>query len=347
LRTAQSPPPTLSAAFQASAAGVSERIALRRPGEAVGLTWAGYAQAVRRTAESLVGVGVGRGDRVAFFSRNRPELMIAEVAVMHLGAAGVALYPTSPAATIEHVLLDSEPGLLLVESGLQSGLEAVRHSVPSVLALDAGGADGDDLASVPPPAGFDFEAAWRAVSPEDLAALIYTSGTTGVAKGVEWTHAAAIGSLCAVDPILGEEDGISDISYAPFASLAERYGCHWHSLLRGSTRTICEDPTQLGMALLDTRPTRLGGPPQVWQRLQRGLEASLSAQERATLEAAAERLAASAGSESPGRGTSARRQRWRTCGHGSALIGLPWREHCGGVPTGGAPPLQGSRRSLP
>ena len=31
--------------------------------------------------------------------------------------------------------------------------------------------------------GFDFEAAWRAVEPEDVLCLIYTSGTTGPPKG--------------------------------------------------------------------------------------------------------------------------------------------------------------------
>ena len=40
-----------------------------------------------------------------------------------------------------------------------------------------------------PPEGFDFEAAWRAVEPDDLLTLIYTSGTTGPPKGVQLTHA--------------------------------------------------------------------------------------------------------------------------------------------------------------
>ena len=39
-----------------------------------------------------------------------------------------------------------------------------------------------------PADGFDFEAAWRAVEPDDLVTLIYTSGTTGPPKGVQTTH---------------------------------------------------------------------------------------------------------------------------------------------------------------
>jgi long-chain acyl-CoA synthetase len=69
--------------------------------------------------------------------------------------------------------------------------------------------------------------------------------------------------------------------------------------LRGSTRTICEDPTQFGLALRDARPTRLGGPPQVWLRLKRALEATLDAEERAVLDRAVKRFGALARGDSP------------------------------------------------
>jgi long-chain acyl-CoA synthetase len=284
---------TLCASFQASAARVPDRVALRTPGDAEVLTWSGYAAAVERAAGSLAALGVGRGHRVAFLSRNRPELPVAEVAALHLGAAGVGLYTASPPATLEHVLRDSEPTVLLVESAMETRLAEFDHSVGQVFALDAGGSR-PTLGSVPAPEGFDFQAAWRAVQPDDLAALIYTSGTTGPSKAVEWTHGAATGSLGSFDAALGEPDGIHDISFGPFPALAERYGGHWHALVRGSTRTLCADPTQLGPAVLEARPTRLGGSPQVWQSFRRALESTLDEQERNALDAAVERVRAGA-----------------------------------------------------
>ncbi len=261
------------------------------------LTWADYAAAVERVAGSLAALGVGRGERVAFFSRNRPELAVAEVAALHLGAGCAALYTTSPPATIEHVLRDSEPRVLLVESDLWARLDDVEHSVEHVLALDTGQADYPQLESVASLGGFSFQAAWRAVQPGDLAALIYTSGTTGLPKAVEWTNRSATACIHSFDAMLVETDEIHDIAYGPFPALAERFGSHWYSLMRGSTRTICADPTQLGSALLDARPTRLGGSTAVWQRLKRALEVTLSSEERAVLEGAVERVRATARGE--------------------------------------------------
>jgi long-chain acyl-CoA synthetase len=283
---------TLPRAFQASAGRVAERIALRTPGDSTSLSWADYAAAVERAAGSLAALGVGRGDRVAFLSRNRPELAICEVAALHLGAAGVALYTASPPATIEHVLRDSAPVALLVDSGLHARLGEIHHSVEHVLSLDERVGDLPALAAIPPPAWFDFDAAWRAVEPDDIAAILYTSGTTGPPKGVECSHRTATGWIESFGEVWPEADGAHDISYGSFANVGER-GCgHWRALVKGSTRTFCADPKLLAGALLDARPTFLFGPPQVWQALKRALESSLDADERSALLAGIRRIQA-------------------------------------------------------
>jgi long-chain acyl-CoA synthetase len=261
-------------------------------------TWADYASAVERTAGSLAALGVGRGDRVAYLSRNRPELAIAEVATLNLGATGVALYTASPAKNIEHVLRDSEPAVLLVESGLQGRLAELDHAVEHVFTLDDEEGELPPLSAVAPPASFDYDAVWRAVGPDDLAGILYTSGTTGPSKGVEITHLMATSWIASFDRVWPEPDGIHDISYGSFANVGER-GCgHWRALIKGSTRTFCHEPKQLAGALLDARPTFLFGPPQVWQALKRGLESTMDASERAALDAGIRRVRALTGGES-------------------------------------------------
>ncbi len=48
--------------------------------------------------------------------------------------------------------------------------------------------------------GFDFDAAWQAVTPDDVLCLIYTSGTTGPPKGVQLTHAQHDGRVAGAGP---------------------------------------------------------------------------------------------------------------------------------------------------
>jgi len=264
------------AIFQATAERVPARVALRTARDQVQVTWAQYAHAVERAAGALAGLGVERGDRVALLSRNRPELAIADVAAIHLGAATVALYVASPPRTIEHVLRDCAPRALLVEGALLGRLEGMSHDVPHVVTLES-------LDALPAPPRFSFQEAWRSVCPGDLIAILYTSGTSGRLKGVEWRHREAVATFRRFDLLQPEPDGACDVSVGPFAHLAERGAGHWRSMLRGSTRTFCADPAELGATLLDARPTYLFGPPRLWQNLKAKLDSTLGESERAAL----------------------------------------------------------------
>jgi long-subunit acyl-CoA synthetase (AMP-forming) len=259
------PPASYAAAFQATVARVPDRVALRTIRGATTLTWRQYAAGVQWAAGALHGLGVGRGDRVAIVSRNRPELAIADVAALHLGASTVVAYVASPRSALEYVLRDCRPRVLVIEPALQPRLAGIGAGVCPVVPLDS-------LAALPTPPGFDFESAWRSVEGEDEVSVLYTSGTTGRLKGVRWRHREALEAMRRFDLLQPEPDGIRDISAGPFAHLTERGAGHWRSLLRGTTRTFCPDPAQLGAALLDARPTYLFGPPRLWQGLRRQLE---------------------------------------------------------------------------
>lgn len=276
---------TYPAIFQTTARRAPDRVALRTTGDRVRLNWSEYARAVERAAGALAGMGVRRGDRVALLSRNRPELAIADVAAMHLGAATVAFYTASPPSTIEQVLADCTPRALVVERESLSRAEGVAHAVPHVVSLES-------LTQLPTPPGFSFDEAWRSVRPDDLVAVLYTSGTSGRLKGAEWPHGAAVAAIERFDLLQPEPDGINDISVAPFAHATERAGGHWRSLLRGSTRTFCPDPTQLAATLLEARPTYLFGPPRLWQNLKLKLDSTLDDAERAALDRAITRVRA-------------------------------------------------------
>lgn len=150
------------------------------------ITYGALAGASRALAAALVERGLGPGDRVAFFLGNRPELVVAQLAVLQLGAVAVPINLAYRRREIAHILGDAEPRLVVTEAAEREGLAELapeeRASVEDVLLaedlprLTGAAASGAAAGPHPPPGG------------DDLALLLYTSGTTGRSKGAMLTH---------------------------------------------------------------------------------------------------------------------------------------------------------------
>src|SRR5438093_2385080 len=109
------------------------------------------------------------------------------------------------------------------------------------------------------------EAAGR-VRPDDLATLIWTSGTSGPPKAVMVTHRTVLWMHASLHLVaaLGPSDRL--VSYLPMAHLAGRFLSAWQPAILGTAVWLCPDPTQLGVALAEGRPTRFFGVPRVWEK---------------------------------------------------------------------------------
>jgi long-chain acyl-CoA synthetase len=276
---------TMCEAFQSSAAARGEQVALRTLGDAVSVTFDEYASHVRTLAGAFHALGVGHGDTVGFLLTNRPEFHLLDTAIMHLGAAPFSIYNTSSPDQIAYLLSDAANRVMIVEAAyLDRAREAIAAagSVDHLVVLDAAPEDAiayDELFAATPGDDFDFEATWRAVQPEDVLTLIYTSGTTGPPKGVQLTHANEIAECRGVDaaaPWLG--GGGATVSYLPVAHIADRGLAHYGQMFWGDTLTTCPDPAQVFAHVADSRPTRFGAVPRIWEKLMAALEAGVAAE---------------------------------------------------------------------
>jgi long-chain acyl-CoA synthetase len=270
--------PTLCEAFQITAAQSPSTVALRTPGDGVSITWATYADRVRRIAAGLAAIGVVRGDTVGLMLVNRPEFHLVDSAALHLGAIPFSIYNSSAAEQIAHVLNNAGNRVMVTE---QQFLPAIRSALSGsalthIVVVDGAGSEAitlDELETISDN-DFDFEAAWRAVQPTDLATIIYTSGTTGPPKGVELTHANLLAEIRAMHDRIPVPTGGRTVSYLPTAHLADRWMAHYQaSIAMGFTVTCVADPATVVSHLPDARPTSWGGVPRVFEKIKAALEA--------------------------------------------------------------------------
>ncbi|GAA1014051.1 putative fatty-acid-CoA ligase FadD [Acrocarpospora pleiomorpha] len=273
---------TIAELFQRTVRAHRDRIALRSSDGAVELTWGQYAERVERIAAGLASLGVRRGDTVALMLTNRPEFHLVDTAVLHLGATPFSVYNTSPAAQIAHLFGNAGNRVVVTERQWVATVRAAGGAVEHVVCVDGAAEGAVRLADVEAerPDGFDFEAGWRAVAPEDLVTLIYTSGTTGPPKGVELEHRAILaslrGGLCLPFLAAGVDTGRL-VSYLPDAHVANRYFSHYLAMAGGSSITTVADLKTMARVLPAVRPTVFLGVPAFWYKMQAAIGQAIAA----------------------------------------------------------------------
>jgi long-chain acyl-CoA synthetase len=91
---------------------------------------------------------------------------------------------------------------------------------------------------------------------------------------VQLTHGNEIAECRGVDaacPGLGA--GGHTISYLPLAHIADRGLAHYGQMFWGDTVTCCPDVSAIFAHAAESRPTRFGGVPRIWEKLKAALEA--------------------------------------------------------------------------
>jgi long-chain acyl-CoA synthetase len=273
---------TVVEAFQLTAKANPDRCALRLKENELSMTWAEYAEKVRRTAAGLAGLGLERGGAMGIMLTNRPEFHWLDAAALHLGATPFSIYNTYAAEEVQYQLRDAEARIFVTEKAFVDRLRDLQ-GVEHLIVVD----DGAEVESHARD-DFDFNAAWQAVDPDDTLTLIYTSGTTGPPKGVQLTHANVMAGIRGFDEMIAFPADGRVVSWLPMAHIAERLCSHYLPMLLGFTTTCCPDPRQVVAYLPDVRPTWFFAVPRIWEKLKAAIEAGVAAEADAAKKQATE-----------------------------------------------------------
>jgi len=157
------------------------------------LTYGQLGERVDRLAHALLGLGIGRGDRVCMLSPNSHYFLESFYAVSRIGAILVPLNYRLAGAEHRYILDHAGVKAVLVDreytgvvDGIRDGLDRVEHFVSAADdgAAPTGWLDWDalvaDAPAGPPPR--------PPLDEDDVVSINYTSGTTARPKGVMLTH---------------------------------------------------------------------------------------------------------------------------------------------------------------
>ncbi|MBI2619736.1 MAG: long-chain fatty acid--CoA ligase [Ignavibacteriales bacterium] len=247
-----------------------------------GMTHAEYRRKVELFAMGLAALGIKQGDRLSIVSENRPEWVIADMAMVILRVVNVPIYPTLTPKQIEFIYNDAGVKAAIVSNLFQlNKVIKIKPDVPTleraVIMTEKGATLSDTVLPFSKiyDLGAEFEKTHPAyvlesipkAKPDDLLTLIYTSGTTGNPKGVMLTHGNLVSNVKASADVIpfGETDVL--LSFLPLCHSFERMAGYYTAMACGATVAYAESVETVRDNLMEVRPTIVTTVPRLFERI--------------------------------------------------------------------------------
>ena len=233
--------------------------------------------------------GIGKSDKVAIHSENRPEWLISDIGAQAIGAISVGLYPTNPPAEVKYLLGHSESQILFAEDQEQvdKALEVLQDlpDLKKIIYFEDKGLFRYESEKLMKWEDFleigktEFEKDKEFVNSrideiksEDIALMIYTSGTTGPPKGSMLSH----GNLEWVSSIIPEisfTPGIDNpeyLSYLPLCHVFGRFVDEIIGINTIGTINFAESIDTVQQDLAEIQPSIFPAVPRILERMHAG-----------------------------------------------------------------------------
>ncbi|MBT5416083.1 MAG: AMP-binding protein [Rhodospirillaceae bacterium] len=245
-------------------------------------SWAEVARQVSALSRGLRALGVARGDRVVIVSENRPEWVVADLAVMAAGAISVPAYTTNTVADHLHIIEDSGSKAAIVSTArlaerlLPAAARAdALEQVIAIEAIDEAPSQGvsvlawEDVLARGEAAPDDVAETVGGLERGETGCFIYTSGTGGAPKGVMLSHGAILCNCLGAYHLLlelGLEDEVF-LCFLPLSHSYEHTAGLYFPISIGAQVYYAESIEKLATNMQEARPTLMTAVPRLYETM--------------------------------------------------------------------------------
>ena len=256
------------------------------------ITWSAYAQQSRWFGLGLLQLGLVPGQALAVLSENRKEWVFAQLGAAMVGAVTAGVYPTSPAAEVEHLLNLSDAPIIVCEDQEQlDKVLSIRGQLPhlrAIVMMDSRGLrrydttglhDFDDVVSM----GRRFEAENAAAAAaategpalDDIGLIVFTSGSTGRPKAAMMSWRGLGSAARGLNSVLGCTERDSLVSYLPLCHMGEQMFSLHIPVAFGAVVNFAESLRTVQEDLRELSPRIFFGVPRIWEKFHSSIQNKL------------------------------------------------------------------------
>jgi len=236
-----------------------------------GITYRSLQERIVNISLGLQALGARSGDRIGILSHNRPEWLIADMAIMSLGAITVPIYPTLSTKEVTYIIANSGIKYIIVESLTNvNDITAIKdrcESLETIIAMDTF----SELEKLGEEVATDKRALWQKnvsqLSRETIASIVYTSGTTANPKGVVLTHGNMLSNvedLMEVIPLSAKDRALS---FLPLSHTFERTVGHFTILGAGGGIYYAQSIGTVSEDMILAQPTIVVSVPRLYEKI--------------------------------------------------------------------------------
>ena len=171
------------------------------------LTWQQVKNNIYLLSEYLREI-LSKGDRCVLLSENRPEWLIADIAIMNADGVTVPLFTTYSEKDYEYIINDCKPKICIISNNIQlKKIEKFISNKTKIISIENFNQKIESIETIlkrnSKKETINLSENYNEkISRKDLACIIYTSGTTGNPKGVMLSHGGILSNCEGAQEIL-------------------------------------------------------------------------------------------------------------------------------------------------